>query len=125
MSALLLDTHVLLWSVGDEERLSPVAHDILSAGAVPAYVSAASIWEIAIKRASGKLKVPDDLLEKVATARFAELRITFNHALLAGALPPHHGDPFDRMIVAQAQSEGLTVITRDERISAYGVPVLW
>lgn len=92
---------------------------------MPAYVSAASIWEIAIKRASGKLEVPDDLMDKVAAARFAELRITFKHALLAGTLPPHHTDPFDRMIVAQAQSEGLTVITRDERIAAYDVPLLW
>lgn len=125
MSPLLLDTHALLWSVGDTDRLSSTARDVLSAGVVPAYVSVASIWEIAIKRASGKLKVPHDLLEKVAAARFGELGITFKHAILAGALPPHHGDPFDRMIVAQAQSEGLTVITRDERIAAYDVPVLW
>jgi PIN domain nuclease of toxin-antitoxin system len=125
LTALLVDTHALLWSVGDEERLSPAAHEVLSAGAVPAYVSAASIWEIAIKRASGKLEAPDDLLEKVAAAMFVELPIAFKHALLAGALPPHHSDPFDRMIVAQAQSEGLTVLTRDERIRAYDVPVLW
>jgi PIN domain nuclease of toxin-antitoxin system len=125
LSPLLLDTHALLWSVGDEERLSPAAHEMLSAGAVPAYVSAASIWEIAIKRASGKLTTPDNLMEKVAEARFIELPITFKHALLAGALPAHHTDPFDRMIVAQAQSEGFTVVTRDPRIAAYDVPTLW
>jgi PIN domain nuclease of toxin-antitoxin system len=125
LSALLLDTHALLWSVGDETRLSAAAHDILSRGAVPAYVSAASIWEIAIKRASGKLEAPDDLMARVAEARFVELRVTFEHALLAGALPPHHTDPFDRMIVAQAQSEGFAIVTRDRRISAYDVPVLW
>jgi PIN domain nuclease of toxin-antitoxin system len=125
LSTLLLDTHALLWSVGDAERLSPVVQDALGARAMPAYVSAASIWEITIKRASGKLKVPDDFLDKVAAAKFAELRITFGHALLAGALPPHHADPFDRMIVAQAQSEGLTVVTSDERISDYDVPLLW
>jgi PIN domain nuclease of toxin-antitoxin system len=125
LNALLLDTHALLWSVGDEQRLSPAAHDVLSGGAVPAYVSAASIWEIAIKRASGKLKVPDNLMDKVAEARFIELRVTFEHALLAGALPPHHADPFDRMLVAQAQSEGLAIVTRDRRISAYGVSILW
>jgi PIN domain nuclease of toxin-antitoxin system len=122
---LLLDTHTLLWSVGDEDRLSLRAHDVLSAGVVPAYVSAASIWEIAIKRAAGKLRAPDSLLEKVADARFIELRITFEHGLLAGELPPHHRDPFDRMLVAQAQSEGLTLVTNDERIAAYDVPVLW
>jgi PIN domain nuclease of toxin-antitoxin system len=125
LTPLLLDTHALLWSVGDEDLLSPAAHEVLSAGAVPAYVSAASIWEIAIKRASGKLNAPEDLLDKVAAARFIELRITFAHATIAGALPPHHGDPFDRMLVAQAQSEGLTIVTRNERIAAYDVPVLW
>jgi PIN domain nuclease of toxin-antitoxin system len=125
LTPLLLDTHTLLWSVGDEDRLPSGVHETLSAGVVPAYVSAASIWEIAIKRASGKLEVPEDLLDKVAAARFIELGITFAHALLAGALPPHHGDPFDRMIVAQAQSEGFTIVTRDERIAAYDVPVLW
>jgi PIN domain nuclease of toxin-antitoxin system len=125
LNPLLLDTHALLWSVGDEDRLSPAAHEVLSAGAVPAYVSAASIWEIAIKRASGKLKAPESLLDKVAAARFVELGITFEHAILAGALPPHHRDPFDRMIVAQAQSEGFTVVSSDMRIAAYDVPVLW
>jgi PIN domain nuclease of toxin-antitoxin system len=125
LSPLLLDTHALLWSVGDTDRLSAVARDVLSAGAVAAYVSAASIWEIAIKRASGKLKAPEDLLEKVAAARFGELGITFNHSIVAGALPPHHGDPFDRMLIAQAQSEKLTLVTNDPRIAAYDVPVLW
>ncbi len=92
---------------------------------MPAYVSAASIWEIAIKRASGKLDAPENLLDKVAEARFIELGISFEHAIRAGALPPHHGDPFDRMLVAQAQSEGLTIVTGDERVAAYDVPVLW
>jgi PIN domain nuclease of toxin-antitoxin system len=125
LNPLLLDTHALLWSVGDDDRLSPATHEMLSAGVVPAYVSAASIWEIAIKQASGKLNAPENLMDKVAAARFIELGITFAHANVAGALPPHHRDPFDRMIVAQAQSEGLTVVTRDERIAAYDVPVLW
>ncbi len=92
---------------------------------MPAYVSAASIWEIAIKQAAGKLRAPENLLETIAAARFGALEITWAHASLAGALPPHHSDPFDRMIVAQAQSEGLTVLTRDQRIAAYSVPVLW
>jgi PIN domain nuclease of toxin-antitoxin system len=122
---LLLDTHVLLWSVGDTDRLSSTAREVLSAGVVPAYVSAASVWELAIKRASGKLKAPDDLLEQIAVAKFGELGVTFEHAMRAGALPPHHGDPFDRMLVAQAQSEKLTLVTNDARIAAYDVPVLW
>jgi PIN domain nuclease of toxin-antitoxin system len=125
LSPLLLDTHALLWSVGDTNRLSATAREVLSAGVAPAYVSAASLWEIAIKRAAGKLEAPDDLLEQVAAANFGELGITFKHAMLAGALPPHHRDPFDRMLVAQAQSENMTLVTRDPRIVAYDVPVLW
>jgi PIN domain nuclease of toxin-antitoxin system len=122
---LLLDTHALLWSVGDTDRLSPAALEVISSGLTPAYVSAASVWEIAIKRASGKLKAPEDLLEKVAVAGFDELSVTFEHATVAGALPPHHGDPFDRMLVAQAQIEGLILVTNDARIAAYDVPLLW
>lgn len=125
MNGLLLDTHALLWGLGEVDRLSPAAREVLSAGVIPAHVSAASIWEIAIKQASGKLHAPEDLLSRIAAAKFDELAVSFRHAMTAGALPPHHGDPFDRMIVAQAQCEGLTVVTRDGRIAAYGVPVLW
>jgi PIN domain nuclease of toxin-antitoxin system len=92
---------------------------------VDLFFSAASIWEMAIKQAKGKLGVPDNLLDTMAQRGFVELPVLSHDALRAGALPPHHGDPFDRMIVAQAQSGGLTVVTRDERIAAYGVPVLW
>jgi PIN domain nuclease of toxin-antitoxin system len=125
LSPLLLDTHTVLWSLGDTDRLSPTVLDVLSAGALPAYVSAASVWEIEIKRASGKLKAPDGLMEQITTAGFGELGITSRHVILAGALPRHHRDPFDRMLVAQAQSEGLTLVTSDARIAAYDVPVLW
>lgn len=125
MSPLLLDTHVLLWSLGDVERLSPQARDAIASSVQPVYVSAASIWEISIKRRSGKLKAPDDLVQRIAEARFEELPISHRHADLAGALPAHHRDPFDRMIVAQARCDGLTVVTRDERIAAYRVPLLW
>jgi PIN domain nuclease of toxin-antitoxin system len=125
LSGLLLDTHTLLWGLGDLDRLSPAAREVLSAGIAPAFVSAASIWEIGIKRASGKLRAPDDLLDRVVAASFQELAVDFRHAAVAGALPRHHGDPFDRMIVAQAQCEGLTVVTCDEHIAAYDVPVLW
>jgi PIN domain nuclease of toxin-antitoxin system len=125
LTPLLLDTHALLWSLGDTDRLTRAARDVLTAGVEPVYVSSVSIWEISIKQASGKLKAPDDLLEKVVEVGFNELRVSFTHAHLAGALPPHHGDPFDRMLVAQAQSEGLTLVSGDARIAAYDVPVLW
>ncbi len=92
---------------------------------MPLFFSAASIWEIAIKRASGKLDVPNDLLDTMEERGFIELPVRSSHALIAGALPPHHRDPFDRMLVAQAQSEGFTLISGDERIAAYDVPVLW
>jgi PIN domain nuclease of toxin-antitoxin system len=124
LSGLLLDTHVLLWALDDVESLSPAAREALSDGSVPAYVSAASIWEISIKRSTGKLRAPDDLLEQIADA-FDELQISHEHASLAGALPPQHRDPFDRMLVAQARCEGLTIVTRDDLIAAYDVPVLW
>jgi PIN domain nuclease of toxin-antitoxin system len=92
---------------------------------LPLFFSAASIWEIAIKRATGKLDAPEDLLDKMEERGFIELPVRSSHAIIAGALPPNHGDPFDRMLVAQAQSEGLTIVTNDERIAAYDVTVLW
>lgn len=116
---------MVLWALGDVNRLSSAAREALADNSVPAYVSAASIWEISIKRATGKLKAPDDLLAQIAEASFDSLPIDQEHADAAGALPPHHRDPFDRMLVAQAQCEQLTVVTCDERIAAYGVPVLW
>lgn len=83
-----------------------------------------SVWEIEIKRAAGKLRPPADLLLYLGEADFSPLPITWEHGLTAGALPPHHRDPFDRMLVAQAQREGLTIVTRDPNISRYQVSVL-
>lgn len=125
MTGLLIDAHVLLWALAEPRRLSPRVRDDLSAGVIPAFVSSASIWEIEIKRALGKLEAPADLLDAVAAARFAALDVTFTHASVAGSLPRGHGDPFDRMLAAQARCEGLTVVTRDPHIAAYDVPVLW
>jgi PIN domain nuclease of toxin-antitoxin system len=125
LSALLLDTHALLWWRGGDRRLSATARKAIEDGSTEAFFSAASIWEIAIKHAQGKLKAPPSLLETMGEQGFSELPITSRHAMSAGALPPHHRDPFDRMIVAQAQSEGLAVVTGDPRILAYGVAVVW
>ena len=88
------------------------------------FVSAASAWELAIKRGLGKLTFPDPLEEHLRRDRFEPLAITVSHALRAGELPSHHDDPFDRMLVAQAQLEGLTLVTGDERIVRYDVAVL-
>lgn len=120
---LLLDTHVVLWWLGDDKRLSPAARDEIVI-AEEVRVSAATVWEIAIKRALGRLDVPDDYLEHVERTRFRPLAIGFEHAEAAGALPRHHDDPFDRMLVAQARVERLTLVTADRRLAEYGVAVL-
>lgn len=87
-------------------------------------MSAASAWEIAIKRAQGRLEAPQDLAAAVAKQSFRPLPIRFEHAAAAGDLPRHHRDPFDRMLIAQAMVEGLTIMTRDTSFEAYGVPLL-
>ena len=121
---LLLDTHALLWALSDPERLAEAAREALRDGGNEVLGSAASAWELAIKRATGKLTAPDDLLEVTAAAGFDWLPISARHATVAGALPPHHRDPFDRMLVAQARLESLTLVTRDQRFAAYGVELL-
>jgi PIN domain nuclease of toxin-antitoxin system len=121
---LLLDTHVVLWWLGDLPALQPAARQLVADPMNPVFVSAASAWEIAIKRALGKLDAPDDLAGAVADAGFSSLPITMDHAHEAGALPPHHADPFDRMLVAQAHVEGLTLLTTDRRLEDYGGAVV-
>ena len=121
--SVLLDTHVLLWWLEDDKRLSLPARDAILA-AEEVRVSAASVWEIAIKRALGRLDVPADYLDYVEQTSFRPLPITFQHAELAGALPRHHDDPFDRMLVAQARIEGLTLVTADRRLGDYGIALL-
>jgi PIN domain nuclease of toxin-antitoxin system len=121
---LLLDTHALLWWLGDDPTLSGKARDAIADGRNVVFVSAASIWEIRIKQAIGKLKLPRSFREVLEAQAFMNLPVTAEHAHGVLALPPHHRDPFDRMLVAQAKAERLTVVTRDERIKRYGVSVL-
>lgn len=123
---LLADTHAYLWWLTGDRRLSASARNALSDPASVVFVSAASIWEVAIKSALGRID-PDgvDLVAEIANSGFEELSITGRHAHEAGALPPHHQDPFDRMLVAQAQVEGLTCVTRDPVFGSYGVGTLW
>jgi PIN domain nuclease of toxin-antitoxin system len=122
---LLLDSHALLWWQADDPRLGVRAREAIEDPDVLPRFSAASVWELAIKQATRKLSLPERLLDALAEEGFVELPVSSRHALLAAALPPHHRDPFDRMIVAQAQLEGCTVVTRDARLAAYDVPVLW
>jgi PIN domain nuclease of toxin-antitoxin system len=121
---LLLDTHTLLWALADDTMLAGEAHDAIADGANRVLVSAVSAWEITIKKALGKLRAPDDLSAQLDRARFEHLDVTISHALAVGELPDHHSDPFDRMLVAQARSEELTLVTRDSRIARYDVPIL-
>lgn len=124
MNGYLLDTHALLWWLGDQPRLSKRAYNILADPDSAIYLSVAAAWEMTIKRAVGKLDTPDDLPQVLADNNIAPLPVTLAHAMQVGALPLHHGDPFDRLMVAQAQAEQLVLITRDKWVQRYEVPVL-
>jgi PIN domain nuclease of toxin-antitoxin system len=121
---LLLDTHVLLWWLSDDRTLTRSARQAIADPSAAVYVSAVTAWEIAIKRSLGKLSAPDDLEDQLQAGGLTELPIAVGDALLAGSLPSHHNDPFDRMLIAQAQRHGLTIVTRDPAIGRYGVSVL-
>ena len=121
---LLLDAHTVLWWLADDPTLDPVARAAIAEPTNDVLVSAASIWEIEIKRALGKLSAPDGLIAAVDAAGFAVLPITGRDAELAGSLPAHHRDPFDRMLVAQADRVGAIVVSRDAAFLAYGTEVL-
>ncbi|MGC4750068.1 type II toxin-antitoxin system VapC family toxin [Micromonospora sp. DT201] len=120
---LLLDTHVVLWWLGDDPILSTEIKDRIDIEP-EVYLSPVTVWEVAIKQALGKLTGPPDLAERIRDADLRELPIRHDHAVTAGQLPPIHRDPFDRMLVAQALREGLTLVTRDDRIQKYDVPIL-
>ena len=118
----LIDTHVLLWWMDDAPHLRRRIRELISNPDHDIVVSAASLWEAAIKRAIGKLRFDTPiLLQALHTGRVRILPITAEHALAAGDLPRHHDDPFDRMLVAQASMEGLTIITHDRKLQPYGV----
>jgi len=121
---LLLDTHVLLWWRAASPRLTPEVCDAIATADV-VFVSAASAWEAAIKQALGRLRLPDPFAVGVEDSGFEQLAVTFDHAERSVALPPHHRDPFDRMLVAQALEEALTLVTHDRRFEPYAVEVLW
>lgn len=121
---LLLDTHVVLWWLADDPALGPPARAAISDPREDVFVSSVSVWEIAVKRRLGKLEAPDELVQELERQRFRELPLTGAHAWLAGHLEPHHADPFDRALVAQALTERLRVVTGDRRFGSYGVAVL-
>ncbi len=123
---LLLDSRAYLWWLMDHRSLPPAARQAIAEPHSVVFVSAATIWELAIKRRLGRLRVDDaDLEAEIAENDFLELPMEARHAQRAADLPPHHPDPFDRMLIAQSQTEGLVCITGDAEFGEYRVTTLW
>lgn len=123
--AYLLDTHVLLWWLTDDPRLPDGVRTLIANPDHDIYVSAASGWEIGIKKSLGKLEAPHDLAVQLEQEGFQELPIRFQNGEDAGQLPPLHRDPFDRMLIAQAQAYDLILVTADAEIPSYPVRTFW
>ena len=121
---LLLDTHIFLWWISDWGRIAEAVRGAIADPTNEVFVSAVSGWEIGVKKAKGHLVAPHNLAAVVGEKDLAHLPLTFDHAERAANLPLHHRDPFDRMLIAQAQAEGLTLVTRDSRIPLYDVPTM-
>lgn len=121
---ILLDTHLLLWWLGDDPALGDRGRELISAPENLIFISAASVWEIRIKQGIGKLDLPEDFAEVLATQPFETLAVTVEHAHALRDLPLHHRDPFDRVLIAQARLERLTILTRDRALGRYDVPIL-
>lgn len=121
MQRFLLDTHVLLWWLANDRQLGSRCKELVSDSRNQVFVSAATTWEISIKTALGKLTAPEDMDSIVEEEGFDKLPISLYHGQLAGKLPPLHRDPFDRMLIAQTQAEGLILITGDDIINQYNI----
>jgi PIN domain nuclease of toxin-antitoxin system len=125
----LLDTHTFLWWINNDQRLSERVREIIGDGSNSLFLSAASGWEMAIKAQLGKLQLPVSLdqfiAEQLARNAIEALPIQMRHALHIATLPPHHRDPFDRMLVAQSRLEDVPIVTADAQIARYDVRVIW
>ena len=122
---LLVDSHVVLWHVLDDPRLGPGPTSVIEADDAEVLFSVASVWEIAIKSALVKLNAPGDLPRRVEELGFELLPISAEHAWTVKLLPLHHRDPFDRLLIAQAQVEDLPILTADSAFTDYEVAVIW
>jgi PIN domain nuclease of toxin-antitoxin system len=122
---LLLDTHAALWFLSGDERLGDSARRHLTDDSNLVMLSAAVVWEVAIKRSLGKLAVPEEYLSLLLGAGVQTLAISVEHAAVVEALPQHHRDPFDRMLVAQAAIEGAALVSCDEALRPYDVTLIW
>ncbi len=123
MKRILLDTHALIWWMNGSDQLGPLSQQMIASEENHVFVSAASIWEMSIKRQMGKLQAPNDLDSLIEKLGFEKLDISLFHAEQAGNLPTHHKDPFDRMLIAQAQAEGLLLVSTDEHFPSYGINI--
>ena len=121
---LLLDTHVLLWWLAGDDRLTPTMREAIADPTTPVVVSAASAWEMAIKAGLGKLTIPGDLAGELGRQGFDELPVTVEDGVAAGVLPRHHADPFDRLLIAQAARRRFVLVTADRRAAGYDVLTL-
>ncbi|MFL6144559.1 MAG: type II toxin-antitoxin system VapC family toxin [Labedaea sp.] len=121
MTRLLLDTHVVIWWLAADPRLGAKARDAIADRDGEVFVSAVTSFELATKKTLGKLDAPDDLAEQLEANAFEELPVTIAHGWEAGRLPLHHKDPFDRLLIAQARCEGLTLVTADQMLRSYDV----
>jgi len=126
---VLIDTHAFIWWNTEDERLSDGAHRVMEDEASEIFVSVGSIWEVAIKVAKGRLEIPGDLEtyvnERLATNRWVPLSIDRRHVIRAAALPVIHRDPFDRILIAQAQLEDIPIVTTGAAITRYDVETIW
>jgi PIN domain nuclease of toxin-antitoxin system len=120
----LVDTHTLLWALGDPETLSPRARDAIASPSNLIFVSSASLWECAIKASIGKLDLPEDFFDSIPESGYELMPIRTAHLNVYRTLPTHHRDPFDRILVSQARAEALILITRDPEIARYDVETL-
>lgn len=118
----LADTHIVLWALADDKRLSKSYRDILLSDAI-IYFSAASIWEIAIKKSLGKLQAPADLASLLEQAGYKPLEIGIAHAQAVAELPFHHSDPFDRLLIVQSQLEKLVLLSTDKSMALYDIEI--
>ena len=121
----LIDTHVFLWMLAEPSRLKSGARKVIVDPRCAVHVSAVTALEIAIKMSLGKLEAPDCLVQEIQSRGLLELPLRYQHGETMRTLPPHHADPFDRMLIAQAQNEVLTIITHDEKFRSYDVSILW
>jgi PIN domain nuclease of toxin-antitoxin system len=122
---LLIDTHAALWLLDEDTRLSPTADRMLTDPSNDVLLSAAVVWEVAIKQSLGKLDAPEGFSSILIDGGATALPVSIGHARAVATLPWHHRDPFDRLLVAQARSEGTVVVSGDERLRAYDVQVAW